>query len=236
MGRIDAPPPRPLAPRTGSVGWKIASAVLAAVVLALGAYELGHRRQAVPVLAVARTVAATTTQPAPAEAAPSPAPAPIEEPTAEPGPTLTPSFQSAVMEVTIPRPSPVRQLADEPPSPEPTRVPAETVQDAMTRCLTFRIEDDEIHAAYMPTKTQVRASVTNNCDFGFAGPDVWIEVRAVSRHGGGTAAREVASFQGGPIEARGRAEMVLVLDCPMCYAASHRLEIGLSWPPAGDRR
>lgn len=224
MGRIDAPPSRGLAPRASWGFWKIASGVLAGVVLMFGAYEFGSRRPravSVPAAAVP-TVAIAETRPLPTDAVPA------EEPTAEPG-----RIERSVMVVTLPRPSPaappgevagavVDQAAKEPP---------EGLHEKMVRCLSFRAEKDELET---PGSTQVRVTALNACDLAFAGSDVWVEVRAIPLSGGGTAAREVGRFQA-PILPRGRSETLLALACAGCDRHSHRFEGRLWWASGGGR-
>lgn len=228
MGRIDPTSGHPTRPPGSRAGWIVAG-VLAAVLVALVAFEIGKRshvdREAPAAVAMTPLVAVSQAPPS----APSPASLERQVP-ASPAPQEG-RVERAVMEVTIPPPAFVRELASEQ-NREPTPAPAEALHDAMARCLSFTAEDDEIHAVSMPYATQVRVTVANRCDFSFPGSDVWFEARAVPRHNDGTSAREVGRFLV-PIEARGRTEVVIVLSCPMCYAATHRLEVGLSWPPDG---
>lgn len=122
------------------------------------------------------------------------------------------------------------------PTAEPVPAQAETMREKMTRCLSFEVVDDLIHSTVpRETSTQVRVSVRNSCSFSFAGSDVWYEIRAIPRRGGGTGARKVGQFSGGPIEAKSRAELVDVLECPACYEESYRYEARLWWGSSDGR-
>lgn len=228
MGTIGAPPSPPQRSGKGPgspAGWIVAAA-LAVTLAALVAFEMGKRSRD------GGEVAVPARSPSPARTA---APVQASLSAATPSPVPEPHLEQAMFEVILPAAASREALPT--PLEAPTSAPAlpETEREKMARCLSFAVEDDEVHAVYMPTKTQVRVFVTNRCDFSFAGSDVWIEARAVPRSGGGVAARLTTRFDGGPLEPRRRAEMVLVLDCPMCYAASHRYEASLLWPPP-DRR
>jgi hypothetical protein len=228
MGTTGAAP-SPGSPGRGlgsAAGWIIAGALGIPLVMLL-TFQAGKRSgpdRGTPVTAPIVAPVARLAQPAAAEP---------EQPAPTPGPMPTPSFQSAVQEVKLP-PRPTALEAVSAPTVEPSPVPAEMLHDRMARCLTFRAEDDEVHAVSMQFATQVRVTVINSCDYSFAGSEVWFEARAIPHRGGGTSARETGRFQD-PIEARSRAETVIALSCPMCYAATHRLEASLWWASGGGR-
>jgi hypothetical protein len=231
VGRIDPAPPSPRRGLGAPAGWIVAG-FLAAVLVALVAFEIGKRshvdRQ------VPAAVSAVLLPAAPPAPPSSPAPASTERQVPASAAPQEGRVESAVMEVTLP-PRPTVPEAVSAPTVGPSPVPAETLHDKMARCLSFQAEDDEIHGVLMPTATRLRVIVTNNCDFSFAGSEVWFEARAIPNRGGGTSAREVGRFQT-PIEARSRAETAIVLSCPRCYAASHTLEASLWWASGGGRR
>lgn len=230
MGRIDPAPPRPgrVARRT-SVGRNdplairrsgsgsgpaigcVVVVILAAALVAFVGYEVGKQAH-------------------PGEAPVAVAPSPTVRMPAWPNPPPPQEAQAprAAMETTNPLP-----LYGEPPAGASSS--AESLHDKMARCLSFLVEDDEVHSVSRQFSTQVRVTVRNSCDFSFVGSDVWFEARAIPMRGGGTAARKVAPFTGGPIEARGRAELVTVLECPACYSDTHTYEVSL-WSPSGAGR
>lgn len=121
------------------------------------------------------------------------------------------------MEVTIARPAPSQATAT-----------PETARDKMARCLSFRVENDEIHyGGYSPIITPLKVTGSNSCSFSFEGPDVSIEVRAVPLHGEGTIVRAVGQFRD-PIPSRGQAETQIVIACPRCDEVTHRFEVRLA--------
>jgi hypothetical protein len=226
MGRIDPAPPRPGRGPGSPAGWIVAGALAIALAVLL-VFQTG-KRSGLDRGAVTVAVPVVVSPGAPAAQLPQPAATESEQS------APTPALQSAVMEVTLP-PRPAVPEAVSAPTAEPTPVPPEMLHEKMARCLSFQVEDDEIHGVLMPFATQLRVTVTNNCDFSFAGSEVWFEARAVPNHGGGTSAREVGRFQD-PIEARSRAETAIVLSCPRCYAPTHRLEASIWWASGGGRR
>jgi hypothetical protein len=227
MGRID--PARPPSGRGLGVpaGWIVAGALAIALAVLL-AFQAGKR--SAPDRGVVTVAVPVVVSPgAPAAQLPQPAATESEQP------APTPALQSAVMEVTLPpRPAALEALSAPIAEPSPSSVPAQMLHDRMTRCLTFRAEGDEVHAVSMQFATQLLVTVINSCDYSFAGSEVWFEARAIPHRGGGTSAREVGNFQT-PIEGRSRAETAIALSCPMCYAATHRLEASLWWASGGGR-
>jgi hypothetical protein len=235
MGRIDPAPPRPGRGLGSPAGWIVAGA-LAIALAALMAFQAGKRSGPGASSAIHEPSGpagspAPSVRPPASTFASAPTAATVDH-VSSPSPPEQ-RLESAVMEVTIPRPAAQAPaaLTEEPPLPTPA---PETLHETMARCLSFRVEDDEIRDSN-PFTTRVRVMVTNRCDFSFPGSEVWFEVRAVPLHSGGTSAREFGRFYA-PIEARAGDETALVLACPRCYAVTHRLEAGLSWPPADGRQ
>lgn len=106
----------------------------------------------------------------------------------------------------------------------------EKLHDQMVRCLDFTVtRDDSITVA---TGLQVRVAARNRCDAAFSPADAWIEVRAVSSDGSGTAGRQTAQFQT-TIESRGGAETILIVPCNP--DRRYRFEASIS-PDAGAGR
>jgi hypothetical protein len=211
-------------------GWIVAGA-LAVAMAALMAFQAGKRsapdRGAEPaaVPAAVPTLARAAELPQPAAVEPEP-------PVPSLGPTLTPSFQNAVMEVTIPRPSPAIAAAALNPTPEPL----ETLHEEMTRCLVFTAAPDT--DSWHPFLLQLKVQVKNRCDVSFAGQEVWFEVRAVLPKTKGAVGRETGRFQE-PILARGLAETHIAMRSldPDGFSREgfYRFETKLWWASGGGR-
>jgi len=221
-GPAPSPPQRSGRGPFALAGWIVAGALGVALAVLL-AFQVGKRS----VLTTYDRVAATIAGPVVASPAVPTATLPQPAATEPEQPAPTPALQSAVMEVMLPtRPAALEAVSAA--TAEPGPAPAETMREQMTRCLTFEVVDDLLHSTVpRETSTQVRVSVRNSCSFSFAGSDVWYEVRAIQRRGGGVGARKVGQFSGGPIEAKSRAELVDVLECPACYEESYRYEARL---------
>jgi len=125
-------------------------------------------------------------------------------------------------------------------APTPLPVPAEPaavaerrpekLRDQMARCLDFGVTRD--NSVTVTTGQQVRVVARNKCDVAFSPSDTFIEVRAISLTGSGTAGRQVAQFQT-TIEPRGGAETILVVPCNP--DRPHRFEATV-WSGAGGER
>ncbi len=220
MGTIGSAPSPPGGSGRGrsAAGWIVAG-ILAVALAAFVAFEAGKR-------------SGTSTAPA-ARAAVTAIPAASVEP---PAPTPLPEsrFEHAEMVVTVLRPSPSPGAMEAAAiNPAPTKAP-EGLHERMTRCLSFRMADDESNATYMPQFTQVLVTVKNLCDFSFVGSEVWFEARVSPARGEGTAARVTERFQN-PIPARGSTDVRLYLDCSRCYPPAYRYEARLWWASGGGR-
>ncbi len=233
MGRSDPATQRPRRGPRAAAGWIVAG-ILAVALGAFVAFEAGKRSRSDASPATREPAAAAV----PAPSGPPPAPTSVPESAAVDRASPQPPelhLESAVMVVTIPRPPPTRELASAP-TAEPVPAQVETMREKMARCLTLEVVDDLLHSTVpRETSTQVRVSVRNSCSFSFVGPDVWYEVRAIPRRGGGTGARKVGRFNGGPIEPKSRAELVDVLECPACYEESYLYEARLWWGSSDGR-
>src|ERR1700693_4619607 len=229
-GPAPSPPQRSGRGPFALVGWIVAGALGVALAVLL-AFQVGKRS----VLTTYDRVAATIAGPVVASPAVPTATLPQPAATEPEQPAPTPALQSAVMEVMLPtRPAALEAVSAA--TAEPGPAPAETMREQMTRCLTFEVVDDLLHSTVpRETSTQVRVSVRNSCSFSFAGSAVWYEVRAIQRRGGGVGARKVGQFSGGPIEAKSRAELVDVLECPACYGESYRYGARLWWGSSDGR-
>jgi hypothetical protein len=226
VGRID---PAPSARGIGARA-KVLLGIAAALAIAIGAYELGRSDSAPPPPPAASRVTA-----APAARAAPPKEAVRASPVAKSTDELlaefdrahpTPVQERADVPVTAARPEPAATAAASPPRPEVTDLP-ETPRNKMARCLTFRVETDEVHVGgYSPLLVQVKVTASNACSFSFEGPDVSIEVRAMPLHGEGTIAQAIAQFQD-PIPSRGTSETEVALACPRCDEVTHRFEAHL---------
>jgi hypothetical protein len=116
---------------------------------------------------------------------------------------------------------------------EPTAVAErrpEKLRDQMARCLEFGVTRD--NSVSVATGQQVRVVARNKCDVSFSPGDTWIEVRAISLTGSGTAGRQVGQFQT-TIEPRGGAETILVVPCNP--DRPHRFEASV-WSGAGGEK
>lgn len=218
-------PAPPVGPAYGSGARpKILVGIAVALAIAIGAYELGRTASAPPPLAPAPRIAATAL-PARAATRASPVAQSTDELiAASERARPSPQEERSVTEVTIARPEPAP--TPQPSRPEPTAIP-ETPHDKMARCLTFRVETDEVHyGSYSPLLSPVKVTVTNACAFSFEGADVSVEVRAFPLHGEGSIARNVGQFQE-PIPSRGSTETQMLLACQRCDAVSHRFEVRL---------
>jgi hypothetical protein len=228
MGRID--PAGGI--RERGTGWKVllgvVGALVIALVIALVSYELGRRASAPPQRA----------SDSPANAA-----TPAAAPPAQTAIVATPVPQSteellAAFERAHPSPReergatavtaalPALAPAATAPLPEVTQ-PPETPHDKMARCLSFRVENDEIHyAGYAPSVLPLKVTASNVCPFSFEGPSVSIEVRAIPSYGEGAIVRVVGNFQE-PIPSLGRSETQFLIACPRCDQVAHRFEARL---------
>lgn len=193
----------------GASTGKVAFGVVAVLVVALGAYELGKRASAPPPRAAATPlprVPAVVATPVPQQA------------------------DAAIADFEHARPSPREQRSEMvvtmAPPEQATKVP-ESAHDKMARCLSFKVENDEIHyGGYSPMISPLKVTVLNACGFSFEGPGVSVEVRAVPLHGEGTIVGTVAQFQD-VIPSRGRSETQVVIGCPRCDQVTHRFEARL---------
>ena len=138
----------------------------------------------------------------------------------------------AIAEFEHARPSPHEQRSEMVVTmARPASVPAtqrpETAHDKMARCLSFKVENDEIHyGGYSPMISPLKVTASNACSFSFEGPGVSVEVRAVPLHGEGTIVGAVAQFQQ-VIPPRGTSETQIVIACPRCDQVTHRFEVSL---------
>jgi len=232
MGRSDAALPPPRRGSGSAAGW-IAAGVLALALGVLVAFQAGKRSHVdreVP------AVAATAAPRAEASLAQPPATAPTEIERQVPAPSAAAPqegrVESAVMEVTIPRPSPAIVAAAINPMPESR----ETLHEEMTRCLVFDAAPDT--DSWHPFLLQLKVHVENRCDVSFAGQEVWFEVRAVLPKTRGAAARETGRFQE-PIPARGLAETHIAMHSldPDGFSQEglYRFETRLWWASGGGR-
>jgi len=231
MGTTGAAPSPPLRSGRGPgspAGWIVAGALAIALAVLL-AFQAGKRSdpgRGAPVITVNPSpvrIVAPAAQPAAAEP---------EQPASTIEPTLAPSYQSAVMEVTIPRPSPAIVAATANPTPEPP----EALHQEMARCLEFAAAPDM--DSWHPFVLQLKVKVKNTCNVSFAGPEVWFEVRAVLPKTGGTVARETGRFQE-PILARGLAETHIAMHTVdpdgFNQEGLYRFETKLWWASGGGR-
>jgi hypothetical protein len=232
MGRID--PAGGI--RERGTGWKVllgvVGALVIALVIALVSYELGRRASAPPQRASDSPANAATpaaAPPAQAAVAATPVPQSTEEllaacERARP----SPREERAATDVTAaqPAPAPAPAPAATAPLPEVTELP-ETPHDKLARCLSFRVENDEIHyAGYAPSVLPLKVTASNVCPFSFEGPSVSVEVRAIPSYGEGTIVRVVGNFQE-PIPSLGRSETQFLIACPRCDQIAHRFEARL---------
>ena len=196
---------------SGASGGKVALGVVAVLVIALGAYQLGKRASTPP------PRAAATPLPRATAVAATPVPQQADAGIAEfEHARPSPREERSEMVVTIARPE----------SAPATKVP-ETAHDKMARCLSFKVENDEIHyGGYSPMISPLKVTVLNSCGFSFEGPGVSVEVLAVPLHGEGKIAGAVAQFQD-VIPPRGSSETQMVIGCPRCDQVTHRFEVRL---------
>jgi hypothetical protein len=180
--------------------------------IALGAYQLGKRASAPLPRAAARPL------PLVSAVAATPVPQTTDVAIAEPEPARpSPHEERSEMVVTMARP----ESAPATPAPE-------TAHDKMARCLSFKVENDEVHyGGYSPMISPLKVTASNACSFSFEGPGVSVEVRAVPLHGEGTIVGTVAQFQQ-VIPPRGTSETQVVIGCPRCDQVTHRFEVRLA--------
>ena len=225
MGRID--PARHSPPRGPGGRAKVLLGIAAALAIAIAFYELGRGASAPPPRAASPEAAAPAAWARPTRAAvrATPvAPSTDELLAAFERARPSPREEQSEMRVMVPRPEP--PTAAQSPHPEVTVSP-ETPRDKMARCLTFKVENDEIHyGGYSPLISPVKVTASNACSFSFEGPDVSVEVRALPVHGEGTIVRAVGQFRD-PIPSRGTSETQMVIACPRCDEVTHRFEVRL---------
>ena len=145
------------------------------------------------------------------------------EPGAGPTPFVRTTEQTFHIQATTPQSVPAEPAAVAERRPEKLR-------DQMARCLDFGVTRDA--SVSVTTGQQVRVVARNKCDVSFSPTDTWIEVRAISLTGSGTAGRQVGQFQT-TIEPRGGAETILVVPCNPDRL--HRFEASV-WSGAGGER